>query len=286
MEYVVFTDESYITAERFRSIGAVSFRRNIYEEFHDSLGEILADSCVSELKWKKVKNAKYRLCTRKMLDYVLPRISEFDLRVDVLIWDTHDARHTVKRRDDTANFERMFYHVLRSLMARRPKNAVWHIRPDQRLEINWHTVNECLKSAGKWRDLFESPLFGAAATEQNYRIKTFKAVDSVAFPCCQVADFFAGIAVFSINQYTKFNTWRRAADGQLQILDEPAADGFSNKEECRFKLLKEFVDYCKRNRLGVSLETHKRLSTRNPGNPINFWHYKPQHASDKAPVRD
>ena len=51
--------------------------------------------------------------------------------------NTHDSRHTVQGRDDLANYERMFYHLLNNSMKKRPKSATWHIRPDQRSGIDW-----------------------------------------------------------------------------------------------------------------------------------------------------
>lgn len=285
MEYVVFTDESYISAERYRSIGALSLHRGFYEELNKNLQKILEDSGVKELKWQKIKSAKHKLCAKKTLEWLLPQVRPMGLRFDVLVWDTHDSRHDVQKRDDTANFERMFFHLLKFIMLKREKKATWHIRPDRRSEINWDLVNECLQNAGKWREIFRSPLFGDSASEENYQIKTFRPIDSKDYPCCQTSDLLAGLAVFSINHYTKFIRWRDAVSPQLQLLDYPNEVELSNKELCRFELLKEFIEYCKTNSFGVSLETRRRLSTPNPNNPINFWLYGPQRPEERAPVK-
>ncbi len=285
MEYVVFSDESYISAERYRSIGALSFNRKYYEELNSNLSDILKDSSVKELKWNKLKNAKHKLCSKKILGYLLPQVQSTNLRLDVIIWDTHDSRHSVQRRDDTDNFGRMFFHLLKSLMTKREKGSTWHVRPDKRLEIDWDTINDCLQNVGQWKELFASPLFGGTFSENNYYIKTFKQIDSHAYPCCQVADLFAGISVFSINQYSKYCQWHNTTSKQLQLLTDNKVDSFSNKELCRFEILKELIDYCKMNHLGVSLKSRKRLYTPNPKNPINFWPYEPQHPYDKAPVK-
>lgn len=188
MEYVVFTDESYITAERYRSIGAFSFPKKYYAELNSKLEEILRDSDVDEFKWGKLRNAKYRYCAEKILDCILSELLSKAIRIDVITWDTHDRRHKIQSRDDVANFERMFFHLLKFLMLKREKGASWYIYPDERLEISWQIVNDCLNQVGKWRELCTSPLFGDIFSERNFKIREFRQIKSIAIPCCQISD--------------------------------------------------------------------------------------------------
>jgi len=62
MNYTTYTDESYITGERFRSIAAFSFATEKKQEVDSKLKQILQESSVSEFKWQKVKDAKYKFC--------------------------------------------------------------------------------------------------------------------------------------------------------------------------------------------------------------------------------
>ena len=284
-EYCAFTDESYITAERYRSIATFSFPREFYNDVSTTLCEMLQESGVEEFKWKKLKNAKYRLCAEKSMDYVLAELHSKEFRVDVLIWDTADSRHAIQNRDDIANFERMFYHLLKSVMTKREKAAGWHIRPDERLEIDWNTVNDCLQNAGRWQELFESPLFGSQWSESNYEIQTFKQVTSHEQACCQVADLFAGIGVFSEKAFSEFQVWRSNTSAQFGLFEHENDQQLTNSERERFPVLQKLVYLCKSQKLGVSFESHKHLCTPNPNNPINFWWYTPQHIEDKAPVK-
>jgi len=284
-EYCAFTDESYITAERYRSIATFSFSREFYNDVSTALCEMLQESDVTEFKWKKLESAKYRLCAEKIINYVLAELYSKEFRVDVLIWDTADSRHAIQNRDDIANFERMFYHLLKWVMKKREKAAGWHIRPDERLEIDWDTVNDCLHNVGRWREFLENPLFGSQWSETNFEIKTFKQVKSHEQACCQVADLFAGISVFSDKIFTKFQMWRRHAAGQSSLFEDENNQQLTNSEQERFPVLKRLIDLCKSQTLGVSFESHQHLSTPNPNNPINFWWYKPQHMEDKAPVK-
>jgi len=286
MEYVVFTDESYITAERYRSIGALSFPKKYYAELNSKLKEILRDPDVDEFKWGKLRNAKYRYCAEKILDCILSELLSKAIRIDVMTWDTHDRRHKIQSRDDVANFERMFFHLLKFLMLKREKSASWYIYPDERLEISWQIVNDCLNQVGKWRELCTSPLFGDIFSERNFKIREFQQIKSIAIPCCQISDLFAGLSVFSINSYSKYKQWELNNDAQFDILLVKENSHFSNSENSRFTILNKLIKQCRCKRLGVSFNTNARLATPNPSNPINFWNYLPQHENDKAPIRN
>jgi hypothetical protein len=286
MEYAVFSDESYISAERFRSIGAVSFPRVFISEIKENIKEILKSSGVNEFKWKKLKDSKYRFCAEKLIHYLFEGIFPKELRVDVIVWDTRNSRHNIRGRDDIANFERMFFHLMKSVMTRREKESDWYVYPDERMEIDWEIIQDCLESVGKWREYFDNPLLGDAFSVQFFNIRELRHINSKKTPCCQIADLFAGMAVFSKNYYEKFCEWCKKVEQQHCLFDSSEDVQFSKMEEERLYILKLFVDRCKKRRLGVSIKTNRCLNTPNPDNPINFWHYIPQHSLDKAPVRD
>jgi hypothetical protein len=285
MEYAVYSDESYISAERYRSIGAVSFPVEAEPGIKTSLSEILARSNVSEFKWSKLKDAKYRFCAEALVHFICENLILKDMRIDVLIWDTQDSRHKIQGRDDTANFERMFFHLMKNLMTRRENDSDWRMYPDQRFDIDWMTVQDCLSAAGNWRKYFESRLFEDAFSDQFYHIRRFKQVDSKSEPCCQIADFFSGIAVFSKNNYELYRQWCDLHDDQLCLFGQPDEVELTGRQEARFEILNLFIKNCRSRKLGVSIDYKKCLCTFNPNNPINFWHYVPQRPEDKAPVR-
>ncbi len=102
----------------------------------------------------------------------------------------------------------------------------------------------------------------------------------------QVADLFAGLGVYSRANYERYPAWRVAAAGQLALFNDAEAGSLtltsSDRERC--PVLHELVERCRVRRLGVGLEGSHGLETRNPRNPINFWVYRPQRLSDKAPA--
>jgi len=286
MEYTVYSDESYVSAERYRSIAAVSLPLNLAEGIHADIASILKSSGVKEFKWKKLNDAKYRFCALKLIDYLLDNLHKQGIRIDVIIWDTQDSRHKIPGRDDTANFGRMFFHLMNALMKRREKGSNWYVYPDERFEIDWTTIKSCLTSVGKWRQFFEGQLFGESFSDQFFHIKEFTQSNSEETPCCQIADLFAGMAVFSKNFYGKYSKWCQTQKAQRCIFGKSEEIGCTNREKERFHVIKQVSDRCKVMKLGVSINTKKCLSTFRPENPVNFWWYTPQHPEDKAPTRE
>ncbi len=283
MNYIAYTDESYIDGERYRSICSFSFVKEAIEDINNNLLEILKESGVNEFKWQKVKDAKYRFCANKLVNFIVNSLHKYNTRIDVVIWDTFDSRHTIPNRDDDANFERMFFHILSNSMKRRMPKSNWSIYPDERMGIDWKIIHDCLKSVGHRQEYIRSPLFGDFFKDPYYNVEDFKEIDSQLFPCCQVSDFFAGISVFSKNSYDKYSQWKA---NQLPSLFKQESPKLSNREKFRFEVMDNLNIQCKKRGLGVSLETNRCFSTPNPINPINFWYYKPQHEMDKAPTKN
>lgn len=283
MNYTAYTDESYIDGERYRSICSFSFLTEATEEIDNNLLEILSESGIKEFKWQKVKDAKYRFCANKLVNFIVNSIHEYDIRIDAVIWDTFDSRHSILGRDDYANFQRMFFHLLSNSIKRRKPKSNWNIFPDERMCIDWKTVRGCLKSVGTRQEYIHSPLFGGFFKDPHYEIVNFNEIDSQLFPSCQVSDFFAGICVFSKNNYDKYSQWK---ENQLPSLFKQETPQLTNREKFRFEVMDNLNIKCKKRRLGVSLRKNRCFSTPNPDDPINFWYYKPQHEKDKAPTKN
>ncbi len=282
--FAAYTDESAITAERFRSVCAVSVPRALEAPLSQEIAQCLSSSDVAEFKWKDLSSAKRRFCALKMIDVVLGHLGGDRLRVDVLVWDTADARHTIVNRDDAANLERMFFHLLRTSMSRR-EAADWHVFPDERLGTDWDTLRDCLASVGAWVRRYDYPLLRDAHAEQLFRIRELTPVQSHVTPLVQVADLFAGMAAFSRKYEAVFKQWTEATDPQQQLFAQPEAPQLSNSLRERFKVIPELAAKCRARRLGVSLRSEGYLITKDPVQPLNFWHYAPQHERDRAPTR-
>ena len=248
------------------------------------LGSSLADSHVSEFKWKKFKNAKYKFAAQKLLSSVLRLANRRDIRVDTIVWDTYDSRHAVVGRDSNANFERMYYHLLHASLKRWPRGAHWSIHPDEKNGVDWDTLSDTLTATGRRADS-ERALWGPLLSDGHFTVHRLIPYDSIREPLVQVADLFAGMAVYSKVAYDKIAAWWQSRTPTLFDTDD-VAGVISNGDQVRCQFIDEFYQQCKEFRLGVSLRSHQSLRTMDPKNPLNFWHYTPQGEYDKAPIRD
>lgn len=280
-EFIVFTDESASKDNNFKSISAVSFPKVYCEEIRNDIKNILCGSSVQEFKWQKLKDAKYYFCGEKIINLIFDKLVKYNIRVDTLVWDIKDYRHNIEGRDDIANYERMVFHLLNNAFKRRPSESLWHIRPDQLSGIDWDVARGCLSAKGSQQHP-NFKLFDDFFRDSYYSIDSFSEQCSKEEPLIQIADIFAGMAVFSKCSYYKYSDWCNA---QIPSLFEQKSPDVSNREEYRFKLLEIFIKRCKSMKLGVSIDSNKCLFTFDPKNPINFWYYSAQHMKDRAPVR-
>ena len=286
--HIGLADESHWNTGRFRSLGLVTTSLNLHATLEDELLRLLEESGVSEFKWKKLDGAREKFAAIKMCEFAIENALARKLRVDVLIWDIEDSRHKVPGRDDIANLERLYYHLFRNVLrARWPDDAVWKLHPDEHTALNWETLQECIEnvstSLGLDRSLFTGGRF-RIRLRREFGLEEIQPVSSGEHPLLQLADLFAGLAVFSRDRFADYQKWLKDKSPQeilFEDADHPSHSSRSSQE--RFQVLKSFDDACKQRKLGVSLERKRGLWTPNPQNPINFWIYEPQHPEVKAP---
>ena len=288
--HVGFSDESNWNQGRFRSLGLVSTSVKNAAELEHQLTSLLSESGLGEFSWKKLDGARERFAALKLARFSIAMACAGHLRVDVVVWDIEDSRHKIFGRDDIANLHRMYYHLFRNVLrARWPAEAVWRLHPDEHTAMDWNTIRDCLSGVADRFEL-ERSLF----TEGEFRLQIRhefgleegESVSSQNHPLLQLADLFAGLAVFSRDKQAEYLEWLRDNSNQPMLFDEPHdAVVASRRLKERFPVLREFYEECKRRKLGVSLRKTGGLRTPNPDNPLNFWLYEPQHVEDKAPTR-
>lgn len=289
--HVGFSDESKWNQGRFRSIGLVTTSLAYLGDLQTELERLLRESGVKEFKWKELDGAKERLAAQKMCDFAITKACEAQLRVDVLIWDTYDSRHKVQGRDDIANLQRMYYHLFRHVLrVRWPDNAVWRLHPDEHTAMDWDTVQDYLENVAArfevGRSLFTQGQF-RIRLRHDFGLEEIRAVSSQEYRLLQLADLFAGMAVFSRDQFDAYQTWLAARSKQSRLFeDRPDTANPSRSSRERFEVLRHFDKSCKQRKLGVSLKTKRGLWTPKPENPLNFWMYEPQHPDEKAPTKE
>lgn len=285
-----FADESHWNDGRFRSLGLVTLSSDNLEKLSNVLSKLLSESNVSEFKWKRVNGAKERFAALKLCEFAVKYAHQGILRIDVLIWDTEDARHKVPLRDDIANLQRMYYHLFKNVLRLRwPSNAVWQLYPDEHTAMDWESVQDFLERASEnveiERSLFTRGEF-RLRLQREFAIENISPLVSHEHPFLQVADLFAGLAAFSREKFNEYQQWLKGTSPQLQLLEDTEPEvRLSGSTKERFPVLQKLDDLCKQRKLGVSLKSSRGLKTFDPSNPINFWLYEPQHPEDKAPTK-
>ena len=290
--HVGFSDESNWNVGRFRSLALITLQLQHLQALQDRIRALLDESSVSEFEWKKLGGAKERFAAIKLCALAVAEACAGRLRVDVVVWDIEDSRHKVRGRDDIENLARMYYHLFQNVMrARWPNGVIWRFHPDEQTAIDWQIMGDCLQSVSVSMGVEGSLLNGGRLKlrlRQEFGIKEIAPAISAAAPVVQLADLFAGLAVFSRTKYDEFMKWKTEHGPQLQLWQpsERAQGTISAIARERFLVLERFNDRCKAKKLGVSLTTKRGLWTPRPQDPLNFWLYQPQHELDKAPQRD
>ena len=288
--HVAFADESQYNTGRYRGLGTVSLKHSDLHWVEAELRQLLSESGISEFKWKKMGGADKRFAAQKLLQYTVKQVNRSVLRVDVLTWDTHDSRHNIQGRDDLANLQRMYHHLLKNVMRERwPRNSTWLLCPDEHTAMPWQKMTDFLLKVDHKVSLTPSWLEPQrwVDLQRHFRILEMRDCDSRQTPLIQLADLLTGLAVYSRKEYKTYEKWLSVNDPQMNLLT-PAEDlslELSRTHQDRCPLLKEFDDLCKSSKLGVSLSGNQGLRTHNPKKPMNFWWYMPQHEADRAPVR-
>ncbi len=287
--HVGFSDESNRNVGRFRSLSLVTTSLVHLNELEERLKALLSESGVSEFKWTKLRGARERFAAQKMCNFAIEKACAGQLRVDVLIWDIQDSRHKIVGRDDIANLQRMYYHLFRNVLRLRwPDDAVWRLYPDEHTAMDWQAVEDFLERTSAGVEI-EHSLFRPGRfrirLKKEFGLEEIAPARSAERPLLQLADLFAGIAVFSREKFQYYRAWLEIQFPQSRLWEDGSGSNPSGRDKERFEVLKAFDEACKARRLGVSLATKCGLWTPNPENALNFWMYEPQHPEDKAPVR-
>jgi hypothetical protein len=286
--FEAYSDESGFPAERYHVISVVSGQRDHIKCLRSYLNSVLQDKALSELKFEDVRGHRPKLeAAREFIRHAVEFAAEKKVRVDVLILDTQDSRHSVVGRDNIANLHRMYYKVLVHI-GRTWGQTDWSFYPDERSDVDWGEIQRFLNRTGTVKTkpqllkLFEEE-------KQFFRFIRIISRKSNNEPLIQLADFFAGLAAFSRQKGEGYQSWirtrKRKQHPALFEVDGGSDADSSKADIVRFELLQEFDTLCKEHKLGVSLNTKGYLWTPKPEKPINFWNYEPQHEADKAPTR-
>ena len=281
-----FSDESTWNEKRYRSIGLLTLRAEHAGRISLAAEQALSASNMDALSWKDLRTKNTLRAGKSLLGLVARLAKGGWLRIDVLVWDTHDTRHRVLRRDDTENLARMYYHLMENTTRQRwPDSAHWVMNVDSRADIDWTVLQDCLNGKSRWEKAnmrVQQSHFDLSniSTRQGIQV-----VQDDGHVLIQIADLFAGLAAFSWNQREAHSHWLSENGSQRMFGELRTNRHISSSSSYKHQIALEFHKLNSLEGLNVSHNPNAGFKTFNPSNRINFWHYSPQHQSDKAPTK-
>lgn len=257
--YAGFTDETQYNVGRYRGVALVGCPIAHVPSLNGEVARILMESGVAECKWEKVRSARTRFAAAKLLIWALDAALADRLHVDTLTWDADElpAASATGTRPRPLPYLKRLHQMYAALLAdalthRWPDDLPWVIYPDEQTALRW-------------------PVIAAASP----RIASVEPRVSGGEPLIQLADLFAGLAVFSRAGYDTYERWLCLPPTERGRTGEPSVSlrGMSASDRQRCLLLDDFFMMCKLRLPGVSLRTHRGLRTYDPDKPITFrWH--------------
>jgi hypothetical protein len=245
----VYSDESSYNYGAVRGVGAVSLRLDDTERLSAALAGLLHASGLRELKWEKVRTARTAFAAEKALSWALDRALDGELWIETLNWEVTSAAASRARRPALTHLRDGYAALLTSVIARHTHSAEqsksWLILPDEQTAIPWTRMKSVLPQA-------------AEITPARSQMQ----------PMIQLADLFAGLAIFSRAAYDAYERWLCIPDWFARAATTAGAAHGSSAY--RFALLDGFYAACVRRLPGISLQTHRGLYTWRATAPIQF----------------
>ncbi|HEX3273190.1 MAG TPA: hypothetical protein VHR15_21265 [Ktedonobacterales bacterium] len=252
--WLIYSDESSYNYGAVRGVGAVSLRVVDAARLGDELTVLIHESGMRELKWEKVRTARAAFAAQKALMWALDHALDGELWIETLTWEVSSAAASSARRPTLTQFCNAYTTLLSSVITRHAQRGDrgeqsqgWRIVPDEQSAIPWTRIQETLPQTA-----------------------TIMPARSEPQPLIQLADVFAGLAVFSRAAYDAYERWLcvrgRGQDAHITT----ASEGVYGSQAYRFVLLDEFYTACVRRLPGISLQTRRGLYTWRAGAPIQF----------------
>ncbi|MGQ9513002.1 DUF3800 domain-containing protein [Thermodesulfitimonas sp.] len=207
--HIAYADETQYNIGRYRGIALVTTKMDNVDSLNAELRGLFEESGIaSEFKWTKLHGVRERFAALKMLEWTINKAVSGLIRVDVLTWDVEDKRHKIRGRDDIANLQRMYYHLFRNVLCNRwPDGSIWRLCPDENTAIDWARMDYLLRKAST-RLESEPSVFTVGKVgrrlKQEFGIEQIMPAKSEQEPLVQIADLFAGLAVYSRSSFERY----------------------------------------------------------------------------------
>jgi len=298
--HYAFSDESNWNNGRFRSVALVTTTTEHLSILNNGLTQILNDhNFAKEFKWSKLTEARKVDAANELLKFAFDNATHGHLKIATIIWDTNtewyktakientknsalirknlnDRGKTVVKDFDELTLNQMYIYIYRCVLTKSwPSDSIWHVYPDEQNILVWETLQRFLNFSSptvKTKRLSVPSPEGRnyEVFEHRFNVKQVTQAKSDQTPLIQLADLFAGLGAFVLNQaehYQEPNTLQLNFDN---------ASLLSRSSLQRFKVLSNFFQLSLIHQMNFDLFHLKELETHQPFHPITFWLYKPR----------
>lgn len=284
--HYLFSDESgYVGESRHGSIAVIAGSKTTTKKMNDIIKESLGGK--SEIKFSGISSRKDQEIAKHIINKSLEQVRDNKLKINVIIWDKHDSRHSVANRCDIRNLIIMYYRVLRHSLKNWSEGIDWAFYPDQQTSVDWSDlINILSKKPISDTDISSQILFDFFNKSIYPNIRITRELDSKEFPIVQLADLFAGIARTSCEHSISYRKWRMLEEQKdFPLLFPEQESNIPKSKLIKFEILHYFHEQAKFHNLGINYSKNKYFKTYDPKSDLNFWHYTPQGSYDKAPTK-
>lgn len=257
--WAIYSDESHYNYGAVRGVGAVSLRQDDVAHLSEELARLLREAGVRELKWEKVRTTRTASAAKRAFAWTLDRALAGKIWTETLTWDASSVAASRARRPALPTLRDAYATLLRSVIARHTKRddlaQRWRIVPDEQTAVPWTRIRGMLPQ--------ETEITPARSEME---------------PLIQLADLFAGLAVYSRAAYDAYERWLCFPERDLGAIAGGMPGGAHGAHAYRFALLDDFYTTCVRRLPGISLPTRRGLYTWRADAPIQF-RFQPDRAT-------
>jgi hypothetical protein len=249
--WAIYSDESSYNYGVVRGVGALSLQLDDAARLGEAVADLLGASGVRELKWEKVRTARTAFAAEKALAWALDHALDGALKIETLTWDVTTAEASHARKPALTHLREAYTMLLTSVMARRAgrndHHETWRVIPDEQTAVPWARLRSAFPP--------ETEITPARSETQ---------------PLIQLADLFAGLAVFSRAAYDAYERWLCVPHRDPTARVNATARHAPASQAYRFALLDDFYATCVRRLPGISLQTRRGLYTWRADAPVQF----------------
>ncbi|EIE03473.1 hypothetical protein [Leptospira licerasiae] len=285
--YEIYSDET--GHNRFRGIGSISGHRDNISELRIELSKILKTHDVTSIEWKDLTgDSKREKAAIAMLKRLIGAASQLKIRIDILLWDCFDERHSFAGVDHKKNLEFMYYKLLRWVKQQWIHSGEdWCFYPDEHTGVDWSSVIEIIENTNLHKGKTLHPdLFTLIPARRYIKIHDHAQKVSEKEPIIQAIDLLSGLHRFSKEKGELIYKEVFENKDQPSLFGTPApVEKISRGDKSKILIFKEVYSTCSDKRMSLSFRGKRYLWSRNKEKHVNFWLYESAGEFDKAPKK-